>query len=432
MKKKIKHIEECRKAFEIEVPSTEVKKRLDECYQKLSKTAAVPGFRAGKAPRDLLEKHYGERATQEVVEELIANSYQQALEESDFIPLGMPQITDIKLDEAKILSFNAEFNIRPKIELKNYKGLKLNKKKIEVKEEDIEKSIKALQESNAKFVDAQNRPTRIGDYIVCDSEIFVEGKSIAKKRENIWMPVEEKSLIPNVSKALTGANIGDEKEIETVLPQEFPNKEYADKKAVVRIKVKEIKEKVLPQIDDGFTKDLGYNDLAQLRASIKAVLENQVERQIRQDLENQALERLLEGSGFNIPSSLINKQLAYLVEEEKDRLLKQGLKEVDFKKKEQELRAQLQPRAEKQVRTFFILDEIASKEGIDASEDELSEALEAIAKQYGQSREKIEKYYKDNDLIGELRLDIKHSKILDLLIKEAKVEEGPSPHIKQP
>ena len=426
MKKKVKHLEECRKAFEIEIPPAEVKSRLEECYNKIGKAAVVPGYRAGKAPRDLLEKHYGERATQEVIENLIADSYQQAVEESDFLPLGLPDITDVKLDDAKMLSFKAEFNIRPKIELKNYKGLRLNRKKVEVKEEDIDKSIKALQESNAKYKEVQDRPAKVGDYIVCDSEIFIEGKSIMKKRENIWMPVEEKSYIPNLSNALTGANRGDEKEIETVLPQDFPKKDSANKKAVFKIKIKEIKERILSQVDDGFAKDLGYNALTQLRDSVKAILENQIERQARQNLENQVLEKLLADAGFNIPSALVEKQLNYLVDEEKEKLLKQGLKEGDLKNKEQELREKLRPLAEKQVKTMFILDEIANTEKIDVSREELEGALEAIAKQYGQSKEKIEKYYKENDLISGLRLDIKHSKILELLIKEAKVEEGPS------
>jgi trigger factor len=424
MRKTIKHIEENRKAFEIEVSPVEVNKRKGELFEKLTKTAAVPGFRAGKAPRDLLEKHYGEKVTKEVVEDLISDSYYKALEEEGYIPLGLPEISGVKLDGESALSFRAEFNIRPKMELKEYKGLKLNKKKPEIKEEDIQKSIKTLQEANAKYKNPQERPVQIGDYIVCDSEIFIDGKAIAKKRENIWMPIEEKSAIPGLSSSLAGSSVNDEKDIEVTLPEDFQNKEYANKKAVFKIKVKEIKERSLPQIDDEFAKDLGYNSLSELNDSVKKVLQQQAERQIMISLENQVIEKLLEIADFNIPSTLVEEQLRYLVEEEKKRLSKQGLKEEELKTQDKGLQERLRPVARKQVKTMFIMDEIAHKEKIDVSQAELDEALEGIAKQYSQPKQKVEKYYNENDLISNLRADLRNGKILNLLIKEAKIEEG--------
>jgi len=422
LKKKVKHIEEGRKAFEIEVPSADVKKRKDEIFGKIGKTASVPGFRAGNAPRDLLEKHYGERVTKEVVEDMISDSYHKALEEEGFIPLGMPEISDVTFDDKSSLFFKAEFNIRPKIGLKEYKGLKLTEKKIAIKGEDVRKSLKALQESNAKFKDAENRPVKIGDYIVCDSEVFVDGKSIAKKRENIWMPIEEKSYLPNLSAQLVGANVNEEKAAETTLPEDFQNKEHAGKKAVFKIKVNQIKERAVPQIDDEFAKDLGYNNLAALEDSVKKVLEHQAQRQARADMENQVVEKLLEGSDFNVPASIVEEQLKYLLGEEKTRLMRQGLKETDIKDKEKELTEKLRPVAVKQVRVMFILDEIAHKEKIKVSREDMDAALEVIAGQYNQPKAKIEKYYKDNDLLSNLHSDIRNGKTLDLLIKEAKIE----------
>lgn len=421
MKRKIKHIEEHRKSFEIEVPAADVNKRKDELFDKFSKTATVPGFRAGKAPRDLLEKHYGERVTKEVVEDLISGSYRQAVEEEGLMPLGYPHISDVNLNDKNVLSFKAEFNTRPKIEIKEYKGLALKKKKAQISDEDVDRSINSLRESTAKFKECTGRGVQIGDYIVCDSHIFVDDKPIAQKRENIWMPIEEVSYVPGVSKALVGANLNEEKEIETTLPEDFPIKEHAGKKSVFKIKVKEIKEKVLPQIDDEFAKDLGYNNLSELKDSIRKVLESQMERQIKQDLERQIIEKLLENSNFNVPSSLVDEQLKYIVEEEKGRLKKQGLKEEDLKAKDKDLADKLKPVAERQVKTMFILDEIAHEEKITVSKEELDEAFEGLARQYNQPRAKVEKYYKENDLVSNLYADIKNGKLLELLIKEAKI-----------
>ncbi|MDD5449122.1 MAG: trigger factor [Candidatus Omnitrophica bacterium] len=421
MKKKITHIEENRKAFDIEIPAKDVKTRKDELFNKIGKTAAVPGFRMGKAPRDLLEKHYGDRVLKEVIEDLISDSYQKAINEEGFIPLGLPDISDIKLDDSSSLSFKAEFNIRPRIELKDYKALKITKKSVEIKEKDVRESVEALRESSAKFKNAENRPVRLGDYIVCDSEILVEGKPISKKRENIWMPIEEKSYIPNLSAALMGANLNDEKEIESTIPADFSNKEYADKKAIFKIKVKEIKEKILPQIDDEFAKDLGYNNLSALEESVRKMLERQAELKTRHEMEHQVIERLLENANFTVPTSLVEEQLKYLIAEEKERLIKQGLKEPDIEAKEKELEARLRPVSEKQVKTMFILDEIAHKEKISVSSEELDETLEEIAKRHNQGKAKIEKYYKDNDLLSNLKMELRNGKILDLLIKQANI-----------
>lgn len=424
MKKKIKHIEECRKCLEIEIPTEEVNKRFEEFYSKISKTASISGFRAGKVPRDLLEKHYGERVTKEVIEELISDFYYKAVEESALVPLGLPQITDVKLDDAKRLSFNAEFNIRPKIDLKEYKNLKLKQNKIDIKETDVEKSMENLRDANAKFKETQDKAIEIGDYIICDSEIFVEGKPIGKKRENIWMPVEEKSYIPGLSGALVGLKPGEEKEIEVTLPEDFSVKEYVSKKALFKIKVKEVKEKTLPKIDDEFAKDLGYNNLSELKDSLKKLLESQAQRQVRHDLENQALGILLEKADFSVPSSLVESQLKHLVEQETEHLLKQGLKAADIKAKEKELRDKLMPLAVKQVKTMFILDEISHREKVKVSKSEIDEALEEIARYSRQSKESVEKYYNDNDLVSNLAADIRNKKVLDFLIKESKVEEG--------
>lgn len=423
MKKKIKHIEECKKVFEIEVPSADVKKRIEEQYQKVGKAAAIPGYRAGKAPRDLIEKHYGERITREVVEDLISDSYHKAIEESGFIPLTLPSINDVKLDTAQVLSFKAEVTIRPTISLKEYRGLKLKKKRTTVQEGDIEKSVKTLQESSAKFKNLEGRPVQLGDYVVCDSQILIEGKETEAKRENNWMLIEEQSAIPGLAAGLVGTQIGEEKEIETVMPEDFQHKEYANKKAVFKIKVKEIKERVLPQIDDEFAKDLGYNALTDLRDSVKALLVQEAERHVRKELENQALERLLEKSNFAIPSSTAEKQLAYLVEVEKHRLLKQGLKEEDIKSKEKELKERLKPWAVKQVKTMLILSEIAHKENIDISEEELEQSLEAIGQQHNQPKEKVEKYYRDNKLMENLISELRDRKVVEFLLKEANIEE---------
>ncbi|MBI4335779.1 MAG: trigger factor [Candidatus Omnitrophica bacterium] len=430
MKKKIRHIEEHRKEFEIEVPPQEVKRRKDELFDRLSRTAEIPGFRAGKAPRDLLEKHYGERVTRDVVEELIADSYHKAVEEEGIVPLGLPRISDVKLDEASALFFKAEFNIRPKVELKDYKGLKLSEKKPGIKDEDIQRSIKNLQESTAKFRNAEGRPAQIGDYIVCDSEILIGGKAVAKKRENIWMPLEEKSYIPGLSKRLVGANINEEKEIDAVLPGDFPAKEHANKPAVFKIRIKEIKEKVLAKIDDEFAKDLGYNSLPELEDSLRKMLLAQSERQSRQDLEDQAAARLLEKTGLSVPGSLVERQLEYLIEEEGARLKKEGLKEEDVKAKDKELRETLGPVAEKQIKMMFILDEIAAKENITASAEDIDAAVGEIARQHNQSKAKIEKYYREKDLITNLRVQIRNAKIFDMLIKEADIKESPSSQIK--
>ncbi|MEI8175741.1 MAG: trigger factor [Candidatus Omnitrophota bacterium] len=432
MKNKITHIEECRKSFEIEVPSADVKKKLQESIAKIAKVAAVPGFRAGKAPVDLVERHYGERATQDVIEEIIAESYHKGLEEAGFLPLGLPEISDVKLDESKTLTFKAHFNTRPVTGLKEYKGLALTRKKVEVTDDELERSITSLRESHAKFVTAAERAVRIGDYIVCDSQVSVDGKPIAKKRENVWMPVEDKSYIPGLSAALAGMKVGEEKAVDALLPEDFGAKEYAGKKALFHIKVNEIKEKAVPELNEEFSKEMGYATPDELRVSVRKLLDDQHEHHARQDMENQALDALLQELKFSVPQSFIERQAHYLVEREKEKLAGKGIKAEELKVKEKEMTEKFMPVAERQVRTMFILDEIGDREKIEASVGEVDAALEELARQYGQPLEKVREHYEKNDLISSLKTDIKHSKILEFLVAQAKVEEVAQPAVSRP
>src|SRR3989344_1785976 len=192
MRTKAKAIEECATLFEIAIPKETIAKAFEEVYEEISKVANIPGFRAGKAPRDLVKKHYSQNAKEEVLKRMIPHAYKHALEEHKIAPIGLPEISDVVFAEDEELSFKAKVDTRPKFKLKEYKGIKIDKKKISINDEDVEKTLASLREINAKYVPPQDdRPVAMGDYLICDMECFVDSKPAHKKRENIWLVVEK-------------------------------------------------------------------------------------------------------------------------------------------------------------------------------------------------------------------------------------------------
>ena len=272
MKTKAKKLEACTTHFEIEVPNDAIKKAFEEVYDEIVKIANIPGFRVGKAPRETVKKHYAKDAKEEVLKRLIPEAYRKALEEHKINPVGLPEITDVKFEEGIPLTFNAKVTTRPEFKLNDYKGMIVNKKKIEVKDDDVQKTLESLRDLHARYDNAEDRAVKIGDYVVSDLDCFVDGKPAHKKRENLWLYIEKESTVPGLAEKLVGMKKGDEVDAELKLPDNYPDKTIAGKLARYHVKAKEIKVRSLPALDDSLAKTLGKATLAEVKEEIKKEL----------------------------------------------------------------------------------------------------------------------------------------------------------------
>ncbi len=424
---KAKKIEECTTLLEIEVLKTDIDKAFGEVYNEITKIANIPGFRAGKAPIELVKKHYAKDAKEEVLKRLIPESYRDALAEHKMRPIGLPEITDVKFDEAAQLSFRAKVDTRPNFKLKEYKGIKIEKKKTVITDADINKTLDNLREINAKYTAVDDRPVRMGDYIVADVDCTVDGKAVHKKRENIWLQIDKESVIPGLSEKVAGMNKLEEKDIEVKLPEKYPDKDIAGKTAVYHVKVKEIKERKLPDADDGLAKDMGKENLEDLKKEIRKELEMRSNINAEVEAENQLLNKLMDDNVFAVPSGFVARQLDFMVEDAKRHMMEKGFKKEDLDKRNDEFKGKFKDDAVRRVRLLFILDEIATDEKMETTDDDLGQAYRSIASQAGKDETFVKDHYEKEGQVDNLKDKIREEKTIRFLLDNAKTVEVESP-----
>ena len=424
MKVKVSKVKPTKFLLKIEVPQDIVSQKMDTVYKEIGKVANIPGFRKGKVPREILEKHHGQDAKDEALKQLIPESYQQAIREHDIMPISLPQIQGVKFEAAQPLYFEATIDVKPEVKLKKYKGLKIKKRKVEVAEKEVDETLEGIRERFAEYKPIEGRPVQEGDYVVADYEAK-EGDGEVEKKENAWFFVKDDGRnLKEIVSALKGANNGDKLKVEAVMPKEHFKKELAGKKIEFNIEVKEIKEKNLPPVDEEFVKNLGqYESLEKLKDAIRDDIKHRKEHEVKADTEQQIAQQLIKLNPVEAPESMVNQQLEELIKQVKQRLMYQGLKEEDIKAREPEIRNNMLKQAEDQVKIYFILDEIIKQEDIKVAEEDRKKHIDKIAQHNRTTPDKIKEMIDKNDTWSSLDDQIRHEKALDLLIEEASVKE---------
>ncbi|MBI4845523.1 MAG: trigger factor [Candidatus Omnitrophica bacterium] len=422
MKIRVKDTAKCQKVLEIEVPKQTITEEFDRFYNEIKKTAEVPGFRKGKAPRDLLEKHFANKAQDKVLANLLNDAYQKAVEKEKLQPAAMPEISEVNFKKDESLSFHAKIDIKPNFPLKEYKKIKLKKQKLMIKDEEIEKVLGFLQERYAQFNPAENRAVKISDYIICDYSYCVDGKEIEKK-EHIWLFVNKEMFIPGLEKEICGLKPQEKKEFSLTLPKKFQPTELAQKEAKFSIFVKEIKEKKLQELNEEFAKTLGRDSLDELKKVIKDDLTKEKDAQIKLDIKSQIVNYLVKTMPIDVPPTLVERREKALRDSFRQKLTQQRMPEERIKDEEKNIDKTFKEEALKQVRVFFILDEISKKENIAVESHELDKRIELIAQSYNQKKDEVIKFLQEKDLLENIHWEIWEEKAIDFLTEQAEIEE---------
>ena len=422
MKVKIENQKGSKKLIKIEVENERVQSVLDKVYTEIQKEAHVQGFRVGKVPRNIIEKQYSKAAADEAVSRLVEEAYRKALHENNIDPVGYPVIEDVDFAKEKPFTFTAKVDVRPDFKLKTYKGLKIKNQSAEVSEEDIDKALDNIQESLAQYQNIDARPIADGDHIVCLYETYTDTK-LVDKRDEMWLYINDKLQPRQVYDALLGAVNDVTKEVEVTLPQDYQNKELAGKRVLYKITPKQIKHKVLPDINDELAKQAGsFESLQQLKDHIRVNMLQAKKQQIRRDQEAQICEGLLKNHTFDIPESVVERQEERLVEDAKLRLLYQGYKKEDVDKQQQMLKQAVAANAKNNVRIFFILDKIIEQENVTVDDKQLQDKIVQIAGETGQELQAFKKRIEETGTLDNLREQMLHDKVMDMLISEADSE----------
>lgn len=392
-------------------------------YEDLKKEAELPGFRRGRVPLNLLQERFAIQISEEVLKNLVSEYYINALREKQIIPIEHPKFEVKKFAADSELIFTAEFEIKPEMKIEKYEGLKVNKKSTDVEEIEINKAVEYLQEQKADYSPLlEIRPVQEGDFLMVDYECFIEEKSI-EKRKNLLLSTKDTAFPENFIQGLIGSNAGAEKQIEVTLPKGNSDAGLAGKKAVFNVKIKEIKKKTLPQVNDEFAKDLGFETSETLKAAVKDDLRRQKEKRAEIDMKAQIIEQLIKNTSVQISKEMIKRQSGMLLKDAKEKFAKAGGMQEKSGLDEEKLIEKFKPEAEKQLKIFFILDKIAQQENIEVSEEEIDEKIALLAVQMNQSFEPLKEDFEKKGLLSQLKGQIRDEKALDCILKKADIQQ---------
>jgi len=422
MKSTIEDISAVKKKLHIQVTPEAIAQEMVKALADVAKKAKIPGFRPGKAPRAVVERHYAAEIESEVMNKLISASYLQALQEHSLSPVDMPSISNISpFDKAAPLNFTAVVEVRPKIELGTYDGIEVKEQEMTVSDDEVNQTIDRLREMYANLEVVEGRPLEKNDSAVIDFEGFQDGKPIeGAKASDYLLELGSNALIPGFEEQLTGMNKGETREIQVTFPADYTNKDLAGKDARFTVRLQEIKKKVLPELNDEFAKNIGEDkSLAELREGIRKDIEIRKRNEQASAQREALLSTLVDAHTFDVPAGMVDRELLSMARSHATRLARRGadMKTFDIAKFREENKAL----AEKRVKGLLLLEEIAVKEKVDVSDQEVSSALAAMARSSNQSVDAIKKYYESQEGgLENLRSSLIQEKTLGLLLSRAK------------
>jgi trigger factor len=417
MKSEVERLGNCKVALEVEVPVDGVTKEREKVYEELERRTAMKGFRKGKVPRKILEARFSNGVEREVLERLISGAYSQAVSRAGIIPCCEPKIEGIEFLPDQPLSFKAVVEIKPKVNLGKYKGIKVAKKVGRVKDRDVAKTLERLRHRHAEFVTIEDRPARSGDYVIVDFEGMVEGKPLkGGKASNYSLEIGSNILIHGFEDQLIGMDRGDQREIRVTFPKEHPDKGLAGKEACFKVVLKEIKRKKLPAIDDEFAKDLGgFKGLAEVKEKISQDLKRLAENKAQKDWENRIVDKLIENTPLEVPQTMVAREIDNLIAG----LKYQGLTPERLNMTGQKLREKYRVLATRNVKSFLILEQIAQEENIQATNEDIARRITQIARYTNRASQSIEKDITRSGRMDALRQQVKQAKALKSVLDHA-------------
>lgn len=424
---KVENLEKNVIQLEIEVDSAQFEQGLQKAFVKNAGKFNIPGFRKGKAPRYIVEKFYGEQVLYEdAINVVCPDAYDKAVEENDIHPVDKPEIDIKQIGKGQNLIFTAKVTIKPEVELGQYKDVEVKKADSMVTEDDVDKELEKVAEKNARLISIEDRPVQSGDTAIIDFEGFIDGTPFeGGKGEDYSLVIGSGSFIPGFEDQLIGREAGADVEVNVTFPEDYGKPELAGKPALFKVKVKEIKLKELPGLDDEFAKDVSeFDTLGEYKNDLKKKLVEQAEHKAEHENEDNVVEKVVENAMVDIPGVMVEKRTDDLVYDFSMRLRYQGLelnKYLEIMGMDiAAFRTQFSKRAEGEVKTQLVLEKVGKVENIDASAGEVDEELKKLAENYKQSEEDFKKQLKFDD-IEYIKGNLIARKTVDFLVKSARL-----------
>jgi trigger factor len=430
----VENLAPCKKLVRVEIEANQVDETFESITKDFQKQAAFPGFRPGKAPREVVLRKYEKDIQDEVKRKLISDSYRKAVEEKKLDVLTAPDIEEIQFGRGQTLQFAATIETAPEFELPEYKGLPAKIEVRAVSEEDMTRAFDILRQQQVNYKTVE-RPAQSGDIAVVNYTGTSEGKPITEfaptakgltEQKNFWVEMDSQSFIPGFADQLLGAKTGDKRTVNVDFPADFVTPQLAGKKGVYEVEVIEVKEKVLPALDDAFAKSLGAENLEKLREGVKRDLENELTLNKSRSIRNQLIRALLDRVNFELPETAVAQETRNVVYDIVRENQKRGISRDVIEKEKDQIYNAAASGAKERVKVSFLLQKIAEKENIKVSQEEVAQRIHSMAAMYQIPPDKfIKDLQKRNGLI-EVYDQVANEKVITFLQQNAKIEEVPA------
>lgn len=429
MSVQVENLEKNMVKLTIEVAAEELEKAMQAAYMKEKSRISLPGFRKGKVPRAMIEKMYGpEIFFEDAANMLITQEYPKAVEESGADVVSRPEIDVTQIEKGKPFIFTAEVAVRPEVTLGDYKGISVTKTDLTVTEEELDEEIERERKSNARTITVEDRAVQDGDTAVIDFEGFADGVPFeGGNGENYPLIIGSHSFIAGFEEQLIGKNSGDEFDVNVTFPEEYHAEELAGRPAVFKVKINEIKTEELPELDDEFAQDVSeFDTLEEYKKDVEKKIVERKEAEGKRTQETEAIDKIVENSQMEIPDAMIDSQAQSMVDDFANRISQQGLtmdQYMQFSNTTMEqMLEQMQPEALRRIQSTLVLEEIAKKEDIKVSEEDIEAELERMAGMYGMQAEQLKEYMGESEKES-MKMEIAIQKAIDLVMEHVK-EEG--------
>ncbi len=421
----------CKKRVSVEIPEEAIRKAADEQYETLRKEALVPGFRKGRAPRRLLEKRFGKETAEQIKLKLLADASDSAIKDNELDALREPNIDfeKVELPDSGPLKFDFEVEVRPEFELPKLEGITVEKKKLEVTDEQIDREIEQLQKYAGLWSPRQDgAAVELDDQIIADVVLKAEGAEQEQKLDNIEIYVRQNGFVgaipvEKLDELLVGAKADQTKKITVEVPKTYFREEYRGKKVDIEIAVKDIKWLKPAELNEDFFRRFGVENENQLREKLQDSLRNRLEQQVRADMAEQIYKYMLDNTDFDLPTDIVAEHSATLLQRQYVSLLQRGLAREQIEEHMEQLRAGSEQQAAEQLKAFFIMDKVADKLKVEVSEEEINGHIAQLAIQHGQRPERMREQMLRDGSLAQFRLRVREDKCIAKLLESAKITE---------
>lgn len=423
MKVEVETLDSVRKKVEVLLPVEIVNDIREAVYEEVKKHASIKGFRPGKIPRNIINQYYKEYIDEETKKKMVENTMFAALMEAKVDPIIEPVVHFMEKEGEPGYSLDCE--VVPEIELPEYKGVEIEVEPMNVSEEDVNRRIEGLQNMHAEIVEKPgDTPASEGDFVIIKYQGYHNGEPVKEvAAESYPLELGNARLMPEFEAGLLGMKENEEKEIEITFPEDYPDPSIATKTLLFKVTLKEVRQKRLPEVNDGFAKDLNFENVEALKDGTRSELLKEKEAARQRDITQKIIETLLKDREIPVPPRVLEKRIADMVEETKSRYRTEKYTAQELVALEDRLKGEFGKRAEDRLKVEIMLTRIAEKEGIKSEDSDVEERMKKIAEETGKAYNEVRSVYEQYNLVGGLRNAIVEDKTVDFLKENAVIKE---------